>query len=172
MNNFWMKMAIFAVIIIALIVLVKSFSGTGPKEKAPVKTVYDTWKEDDKRLRAEPGAEQQSVSVQTESDKQTEVTPQKLQAKQTTSPAKRQFRELSQTDKIEAERLFEVALSGRKLGRLPGPGYKLMVDTCRQIIEKFPGSDYEYKAKRMLADIPEQYRKRYNITEEEIDLSK
>ena len=62
-------------------------------------------------------------------------------------------------------------LQHRKIGRLPGTGYKTMVDCCRQIIEKFPGSAYSYKAKRMLADIPEHYRRRYKITDEEIDLS-
>jgi len=47
--------------------------------------------------------------------------------------------------------------------------YKLMVDYCRQIIEKWPGSVYAFKARRMLGEIPQRYRKQYNITEEEIN---
>jgi len=47
-----------------------------------------------------------------------------------------------------------------------------MVDPCRQIIQKFPGSEFDYKARRMLADIPERYRERYKITDDEIDLTR
>jgi hypothetical protein len=47
-----------------------------------------------------------------------------------------------------------------------------MVDACRQIMQKFPGSEFDYKARRMLADIPQRYRERYKITEEEIDLTR
>jgi len=47
----------------------------------------------------------------------------------------------------------------------------LMVDCCRRIIEEYPGSTYSYKAKRMLADLRPRDRKKYKITEQEIDLS-
>ena len=52
-------------------------------------------------------------------------------------------------DEIEAERLFETALTAFKTGRLPGTGYKLSIDCCRQLIKKFPGSEFEYKAKNI-----------------------
>ncbi|GAH73201.1 unnamed protein product [marine sediment metagenome] len=61
-------------------------------------------------------------------------------------------------------------LSQRKMGRLPVLGYKKMVDACREIIERWPNSEYAFKAKRMLADIPARYRRQYGITEEEIDI--
>jgi outer membrane protein assembly factor BamD (BamD/ComL family) len=48
---------------------------------------------------------------------------------------------------------------------------KLMVDYCRQIIERWPKSVYAFQAKRMLADIPERYKKMYNVTEKEMDVS-
>ncbi len=63
-----------------------------------------------------------------------------------------------------------MALAERKMARLPGMTYKRMVDYCRQIIQKWPGSEYAFKAKRMLADIPERYHQMYHITKEEIDL--
>ena len=180
MSNFWIKMAVFAVIIIALVVLVKNFSDSPPKEKTGPQTIYETWQEDDKKHRSDPKIEtpptkqiqtSQKQKPQTPTTKQTQTT-QTQPAQQPIETVKRQFRELTETENIEAERLFEVALSGRKMGRLPGPGYKLMVDNCRRIIQKFPGSVYDYKARRLLADIPEKYRKIYNITPEEIDLSK
>ena len=60
------------------------------------------------------------------------------------------------------------------MGRLPGmtaAGYGKMVDACRQIIKKFQGSEFDYKARRMLADISPEHRQRYNITQDEIDLT-
>jgi uncharacterized protein (UPF0128 family) len=47
-----------------------------------------------------------------------------------------------------------------------------MVQYCRQILEKYPGSEYAYKAKRILADIPENERTRYHITDDEINPDK
>ena len=164
MSNFWIKMAIFAVIIIALIVLVKNFSDSPPKEKTGPQTIYETWQEDDKKHRDDP----QNQTTTTPQTQTTQTQPAQLP----TEPVKRQFKELTETENIEAERLFEVALSGLKMGRLPGPGYRLAVDNCRQLIQKFPGSVYDYKARKLLADIPQRYRKIYNITPDEIDLSK
>ena len=55
------------------------------------------------------------------------------------------------------------------MGRLPaGMGYKQMVDNCREIIRRFPESEYDYKARRALADIPECFRNIYNVTPQEI----
>jgi hypothetical protein len=82
------------------------------------------------------------------------------------------FAPLSEIDKIEAERLLNIAVSGRSLGRLPQTGFQLMVQTCRQIISKWPDSWYTYRAKQMLADMPERFRERYKITQEELDISK
>jgi hypothetical protein len=82
------------------------------------------------------------------------------------------FSELSEIEQIEAERLLQVAVPGRSIGRLPMTGFNLMVDTCRQILRRWPDSWYAYKAKQMLADMPERFRPRYRITEEELDLSR
>jgi hypothetical protein len=79
---------------------------------------------------------------------------------------------LSEIDKIEAERFLNVAVPGRSIGRLPVTGFRLMVDNCRRIIERWPDSWYAYRAKQMLADMPPRFRPRYHITEEELDLSR
>jgi len=161
MNTFWLKVAGIVVVVIGLIILVNFFS---PSEAEPVKskTVHEMWEQDERRLRAEPMAE---PSAEAEQQQPT---------KQRAEPAKPQFKELSPEQWVEAERLFEWALAQRKMGRLPGmtaTSYKKMVDACRQIIKKFPGSEFDYKARRMLADMPQRHRKRYRITKEEIDLT-
>ena len=48
--------------------------------------------------------------------------------------------------------------------------YGRMVEYCRQIIKRFPGSPEAAKARRMLAEVPEHKRKIYNITNEELGL--
>ena len=165
MNTFWLKIAGVVVVVVGLIILISVFTSSeyepGAKPPEP-KTVYDMWEQDESRLRAEP-----TVEPSTEIEQQQPT-------KQRAEPAKPQFKELLPEQRAEAERLFEWALAQRKMGRLPGmttTSYNKMVDACRQIIQKFPGSEFDYKARRMLADIPPRLQKRYSVTEEEIDLT-
>jgi hypothetical protein len=145
MNSIWLKTTAVVVLVVAAVILANKFSASKPKPKPQTrsKTFYDVADQDDQRLRAEPEPEQ----------------------------VKQQFEELTPEQQVDAERLFEMALAQRKMGRLPGVSYKLMVDYCRQIIAKYPDSVYAFKARRMLGDIPQQYRKQYDITEEEINPS-
>ena len=159
MNTFWLKIAALAIVVVGLIILVNVFTASESEPKPKPKTVYDVWEEDDKRLRAEPKIED---IKQTQQPAVTEPKPQPVP----------KFKELSEIEIVGAERLFEFAMQQRKIGRLPVTGFKPMVDACREIMQKFPGSEFDYKARRMLADIPQRYRKRYKITKEEIDLTK
>jgi hypothetical protein len=74
-------------------------------------------------------------------------------------------------DQIEAERLLNVAVPGLSIGRLPVTSYKLMVDTCRQIIQRWPDSLYAYNSKRMMAQLPEHDKQTYGITSQEVDIT-
>ncbi|UCF00421.1 MAG: hypothetical protein JSV82_04985 [Planctomycetota bacterium] len=168
MNTFWLKVAGIVVVVVGLIILVSVFSSSESEPKAKPKTVHDMWQEDEKRLRAEPTAE---PDVQAEQEHLTKKLP---EPEKKVEPAKPQFTGLLPEQRAGADRLFEWALAQRKMARLPGmtiTSYKKMVDACREIIQKFPGSEFDYKARRMLADIPQRHRKRYDITEEEIDLT-
>ena len=161
MNTFWLKIAGLAVAVVGVIVGIAVFtSGTDSEPKEPQKTVYDQWEEDDKRLRAEPQYQEPPAT-----------TP-PVQQTRPVAPPKPEFKKLNEIEEIQAQRLFEAAMTARKMGRLPGIrlGYKNMVDHCREIIRKWPDSEYAFNAKRLLADIPERYHKMYNITKEEIDL--
>jgi hypothetical protein len=157
MNTFWLKVVGIVIVVVGIIILVNALLPKGEPE--PQKTVYDVWEKDDKRLRAEP---QLNEPCQPTSVVQTNIQP--------VEPPQPQFKELSEEEKVEAGRLWEWVVTQRKMGRLPMMSYKQMVDTCREIIRRWPDSEYAFKAKRALADIPERYREVYHITKEEIDL--
>ena len=181
MNTFWLKIAAFAIAVVVGIVAVTMLIPGGPKEpQPPEKTFYDQAEQDKKKFLAEPktldSSQQQAAPQPGPAAEQSQAAPQ--QAQPTVEPPKPAgpvtlyFKELSETDSIEAERLLNVAVPARSIGRLPMTGFKLMVDSCRQIIQRWPDSSYGYKAKRMLAEMPERFRRNYNITEEELNVSR
>jgi len=169
MNTFWLKIAGVAAAVVAILVLIGVFSSSSPvpspsptaapKEQSepPAKTIYEQWERDDKRLRAEP----QPIE-QPKTDSSGQTTVEQRQPK---------FKELSPEEEIEAQQKWEWVVTQRKMGRLPVMGYKQMVDTCREIIQRWPQSKYAFMAKRALADLPEKYHHMYNITKEEMDVS-
>jgi outer membrane protein assembly factor BamD (BamD/ComL family) len=44
------------------------------------------------------------------------------------------------------------------------------IKTCREILEKYPNTEYSEKARMLLREVPERFRKRYGITNEEMGL--
>jgi hypothetical protein len=159
MNTIWLKIVAVVVVVLVAIVL---FSKIANHKSEPVveKTLRDTLREDEKRLRAEPNVVESNVPAQPAAGQQAAIAE------------RPKFRELTEEENAGASQLFELAITQRKMGRLPGIHYGAMVQYCREIIEKYPGSEYAYKAKRMLADIPASYRERYHITDDEINLNK
>jgi type IV secretory pathway VirB10-like protein len=176
MNTFWLKVAIVAVVVLGVIIAVISWwpaKSQSPPEPAPgANSVYEVWEKDDKMARAEPVLAVNEPPAEESNEPKGSAVP-NAPIKTVNPPEAQpmpQFEELSIEDKVQAEKLFEMALFHRKQARLPGMSYKKMVDYCREIIQRWPDSEYAFKAKRMLRHMPEQYRQRYNITEEEIDL--
>jgi len=170
MDSFWVKMGVFAVIIAGVVYLVtKSPTSTIKDKKETTKSFSEVVMEDQERLRAEPVLKEGTGADETAAKESAEEAVAKAPRP---TPAKREFKELSETEQIEAERLLEVAINGRSMGRLPGVGFKLMVDTCREIIRKFGGSSYEYRARRMLGEVPERLWPMYKITKEEVEPEK
>ena len=174
MNTFWLKVAVVAVVVLGLIVAVVSWwpAKSQPETAPGANSVYEVWEKDDKMLRAEPAPAVNEPPAEEANEPKEPPTP-NVPIKPVKPPEIQpmpQFIELSIEDKVQAEKLFEMALFHSKQGRLPVMTYKKMVDYCREIIQRWPDSEYAFKAKRMLRHMPEQYRQRYNITEEEIDL--
>lgn len=179
MNTFWLKIAGVAVVVVAAMILVGQFTGDGEsKPEEPLKGITDQWAEDSRRLNAEPQFREppvQQATTQTPASApavtvtpvNTTVTVQQAQPVEVLKP---EFEKLSMEDDFQAQKLWAWVENQRKMGRLPVMTFGQMVKTCREIISRWPASEYAFKAKRALGQIPERHRRMYNVTDEEIDL--
>jgi len=197
MNTIWLKIAgVAVVLVIALVVGSKYMSGDDPSgpsqstssEAEQPKTVYDMAERDKQFGEAPKPAE--PTEAQPQPDQAT------AQATQPAEPAPKQpapaptpapsgivlpsnltqtttlyFKPLGEIADLEAQRILPMATAGRSIGRLPMTHFKLMVDGCRQILEKWPESKYAFRAKQMLEEMPERFWRNYKVTEEELDIS-
>jgi hypothetical protein len=185
MNTFWLKIAALAIVVMVVIVLIGVFSSSersrpAAEPQTKEKTFYDQAEKDKTKFLVEPRSLEEPAQEPVKEQVKEQVREQNQPADNQTpagavqppaKPTQLYFRPLSETDRIEAERLLNVAVPGRSIGRMPMTGFKLMVDCCRQIISKWPDSWYAYRAKQLLIDMPERFRERYKITQEELDVS-
>jgi len=175
MNTFWLKIAGVAVLVVGVIVFIGFLtSGTDEQEK----TFYDQVEEDRQNFLADaqPLQEQETTQVpmQKQEEKSKEIAESVPPAQQQIAkpePTVLYFKPVPEIEQFEAEKLLNVAVPGRSIGRLPMTGFNLMVPNCRQIIKRWPESQYAYQARRLLADLPPRYQTRYSVTKEEIDVS-
>jgi hypothetical protein len=178
MNTFWLKVLVVLAVAVAIGALFMWIRSDIKETENPETTFGDMVEKDREELMAEPNAKDiVSPSSQPEAIKPPEpektVQPAEPPPPTTTAePVTFYFTKLDETDDIAAEQLLSMIPTGRSIGRLPMTSYNLMVETCRQIISRFPGSIYDYKARRALGQIPEQYRARHRITDEELDLTR
>ena len=182
MNTFWLKIMGLVVLAVVVIILIGVFtSGTdteSQEQQQPKKTFYDQAEEDKQKFLTEPHALDSQSQIPTaeqapqiENQTTTQSASPAIEPSKPAQPVLLYFKELGEIEQIEAERLLNVAVPGRSIGRLPMTGLKLMVDNCRTIIRRWPQSSFAYRAKLMLADLPERYQMRYNITDKEKDVS-
>jgi hypothetical protein len=175
MNTFWLKVVGVLVVVVAIGAFVMWIRSGIKEAQHPERTFYDMVEKDRKELLAEPNTKDlTSQSAQSQ-------VPTVPEPNRTTQPSEPQlpkaepvtfyFTQLDETEQIEAEQLLATIPTGRSIGRLPMTGYSLMVETCRQIIRRWPGSIYDYKARRALNQMPERFRQRYRITDQELGLT-
>ena len=171
MSSIWLKIAAVIVVILVIVVLVNNV--LTPKEtqpKPPDKGFYDVAEKDKERLSGAPKPEDFEQNVPQQQSNQPAETAGEVQ--KPAGPVKLYFKEISEEEAIEAERLLGVAVPGRSIGRLPMTGFSLMVPNCRDIMERWPGTIYDYKARRLMCEIPQRFHSRYKITPEDLDLTR
>lgn len=168
MDTLWLKVAGIVVVIIAVIIgIAVILPENEEKPEEPPKTFQNMVEKDQKLITEGPKATDVKLQNDKQQDNQTNNTP--------PEPVTFYFTELDEIDKIQAERLLSAIPGGRSMGRLPmygtGGNFNLLVQSCTQLMSSYPGSIYDYKARRALSRIPRHYWQRYKITEEMIDLS-
>ena len=192
MNTIWLKIGAVAVGLVVVLIVGSKFIS---KEPAPApasseadepKTFYDM-ADRDKQLGeapkpAAPAAPEQEPEPETTVQPAEPVPPQPVQS---TAPAASRvvlpssitrattmyFKPMDEIGDIEAQRILPVTTAARSIGRLPVTHFKLMVQGCRQILQKWPDSWYAFRAKQMLEEMPERFWRNYKVTEEELDIS-
>jgi outer membrane protein assembly factor BamD (BamD/ComL family) len=67
--------------------------------------------------------------------------------------------------------LLENAKAFFKIGnRLQYHTYQKPVDMCRTVMKDYPNTKYATEAQILLRKVPERFRERYNLTDEELGL--
>ncbi len=181
MNTIWLKLAGVVVVIIVVLAVVGQFTGGDKSPSAPApegkkteetKTVYDSFARDDKKFgvkfegQEEPEANAPATPVPAPTAPAPAAAP---------APAPPQgqphFQKLPLEQEVEAQKIHAMALEQFKQSRLPTMSPKMCIDYCRQLIAKWPRSEYAYKAKLMLNDLPERHKETFKITPQETDVS-
>jgi len=187
MDTFWLKIAGGAVGVLIVVVVASSFLGNrdqnaGPEKSSSIletKSFSDQVEEDQQRYAAEPQPMEEKPAPESTPAAQ---PAQNVQAAQPTQPATQPapkpapkptiiyVKPLEDFQEMDAQRLWNNAVPGRSIGRLPMTGYSLAVKGCQEIIQRYPDSKYAFMAARMLNDIPENRRPR--VTARELDVSR
>lgn len=193
MSSIWTKIAGAAVVAVVVIVVLGRLGGEKP-EPAPAekdKTFYDMAERDKQFAEApkpagepeggsvpQPGDQPQAQAEQPPQQPAETVPPPVAQAPDVmlpssiTRPTTLHFKPLDETEDIQAQQLLPWAATGRSIGRLPMLQYGPMVKACRDILQRWPDSSYAFPAKRMLEEIYERHGHQYNITPQEMDISR
>lgn len=181
MDNIWLKIAGLLVAVIVGFLVFQSFTEQAGIAQEAVEEretgISDTFDQDDIRMRAEPesvAVKPAQIAEKTRADDSGEpqqaAGDKKVEIASEPVAVERHFRELLVEEQVDAERLFEMVITERKIARMPMMTYKKMIDFCRMIIERYPGTKYEYMAKRTIAqELRPRDRKKYKITKEEVD---
>lgn len=164
MNTLWIKIASGVIGILIIIVLVSMFMPSGEPEPAP--TFTERVEEDKENFLVPP--------EQPDEPNQSLPTPVEIQPvpeAPKTNEITIYVKQLIGIEQTEAERELSYAVPMLSIGRLPVTSYKPMIDAARRIINRWPDSIYAYKAKQMLAELPESERQKNAITSQELDIS-
>jgi len=113
------------------------------------------------------GPEPDSVSSDNQVQQQKIVPP--SEKPQNKEPV--QYRELSVEDQIKAQNLLRqgqlyIELSKKLPMENPAEGIK----ACRKVLAEYGDTEYAQQAVALLRKVPQQYKKDYNITDEELGL--
>ncbi|MHC4737740.1 MAG: tetratricopeptide repeat protein [Planctomycetota bacterium] len=169
MNTFWLKIAVLAVVVLIGIILVSNFFSSEIDKATDLEAATERAEAAEAKLQDQLNEAQTQVEQKKE-QKDTTITP----AKTSPAPTRPPQTVLDDDDivsSVEAERLYNLALTQYKIGRKIMT-FKKMVDSCRELFDRYPNSPEAAKARVLMRNMPERYRQLYNVTDEELGLEK
>lgn len=187
MNTFWLKIAGGVLVLFIVLIVGASFLSSDKPAARPApepevsqepksKTIYDMAEEDKQKYsvpaETSPPAESPVANTPvTEPEPTPPMQAEPSPAPTPPPPSVIYVKPLGEIDRIQAEKLLNFSTPAKTMGRMR-IGYKLMTDNCKRIIKDYPDSVFAFRAKQMLADMPERYRTNYKITDAHMDISK
>lgn len=145
MNKLWLKITGIIVLALVAIVVVTAFWPAETTPMAKSRDMKQIQKEDKGDLKAQQIVQQPEEKVATEP----------------TGPKQPETSE--QAESIpNAEKLYQIALFYKEPSNSPDMGYKIMLDCCGLILDQYPNTPQAEKARELLQEVPEDYRKRYD----------
>ena len=161
-SKFWIKIIVLVAIIAGLAVFLKFYLGSESSQEQ-VKSSDEVGSVD--KTGEDQPPKQEDVLAEYRKERDLAVT--RAQPSGETPP--RQVQDLD-IEAIEAERLYQFAETQFRIGQRTGMSYKNAIDPCREIIKRFPKTEYADKARELLRKIPERHRQMWNVTDEEMGL--
>jgi len=144
MDKLWLKITGIAVLALVAIVVVTAF---WPAENVPMAESRDM----------------KQIQKEDKSDLKRQQVVQQPQEKQVVEPAEpKRPKTIEQAESnSKAEKLYQIALFYKEPGDSLDMSYKIVLDCCGLILEQYPDSPQAEKARELLQEVPEQYRKQY-----------
>jgi TolA-binding protein len=164
-----LKIAVLAVVVLVGIFLVSNFFSSEIDKATDLEAATERAEAAEAKLQDQLNQAQTQVEQKNEQQDSRPTTP-KISSLPTRPP-----QTIPDDDDIvssvEAERLYNMALTQYKIGRKIMT-FKKMVDTCRELFDRYPNSPEAAKARVLMRNMPERYRELYNVTDEELGLEK
>ncbi|MHC4394741.1 MAG: hypothetical protein ACYS1A_03730 [Planctomycetota bacterium] len=170
MNTFWLKIAVLVVVVVAGIIFISNFLSSEIDKATDIKAATERAEAGEAKLQAQLNEAELQAEEEKTQQTETRQTPVKS-APAATKPAVTDITDDDMVANVEAERLYNMALTQYRIGRKI-MGFKQMVGYCRELFDKYPNSPEAAKARVLMRNMPERYRERYNVTDEELGLEK
>jgi len=169
MNTFWLKIAVLVVAVLVGIILIGNFFSSEIDKATDLEAAAERVEAAETKLQDQLN-EAQTQAEQKNQQQDSSPTPPRTTSLPTRPPQTAPDDD-DMVSSIEAERLYNMALTQYKIGRKIMT-FKKMVDYCRELFERFPDSPEAAKARVLMRNMPERYRELYNVTDEELGVEK
>jgi len=171
MGTLWLKVAVVSAVLLAAAMIVTRFLSSGVEHATDIERMERLHQAQDQRLDDELAAAER----QAERPRPVEEAPAETPARPpqpVEPPDEPVYSEMTEADQVAAERIYQMAYNQYKIGRLPGTTFKKMVDYCRELFDRYPNSPQAAKARVLMRKIPDRFKKIYNVTDEEMGLTR